>query len=421
MNTEQFGKIFELSPLDIRVNKDLSRFREEMGDVKGLAESIKKYGQLLPVLITENKELIAGGRRLAACIFLNYPVKCVYRKDIDHLLRREIEIEENFQRKDFTPAEYAKAVNEIHNIKVTKFGQGDSGSKLGWSMEKTAKYLGISKGNVHRQIETAKIVEQFPELAKGKTTMKILSDAKIIKQKALREHTALKLKDVDFSKLVYTGDSLVKLKELEEKTFDLLLTDPPYGIDIVDRMNSTKTVFNDSFNEDLFRILACESFRICKDDAFAVIFCAPEYFSTLYKTFQSAGWIAYARPLIWYKTTGSTNCARLYPHARYEMALLCRKGNIELKYQDRSDVMQLPSLHGSNKAHLTEKPIDLFRYLITWLVLPGARIIDPFMGSGNSLIAALLEKCIPYGGDALEENVNIFKDNLTKLISFLKV
>jgi hypothetical protein len=42
------------------------RYREDMGDVRLLAESIKRVGLLHPVVVTRDGKLIAGGRRLAA-------------------------------------------------------------------------------------------------------------------------------------------------------------------------------------------------------------------------------------------------------------------------------------------------------------------------------------------------------------------
>ena len=42
-------------------------FRQDLGDLQGLAESIREFGLLRPVLITRDGRLIAGRRRLEAC------------------------------------------------------------------------------------------------------------------------------------------------------------------------------------------------------------------------------------------------------------------------------------------------------------------------------------------------------------------
>ena len=61
-------EVLELMPTDIKVKDGLERFRKDLGEVNKLAESIKKYGQLQPIVITRNYELVCGGRRIAACL-----------------------------------------------------------------------------------------------------------------------------------------------------------------------------------------------------------------------------------------------------------------------------------------------------------------------------------------------------------------
>ncbi len=96
--------VHELEPTEIKVREGLDRYRTDMGDIKELSASIIKYGQLQPIVITKNNELIAGGRRLAACIFASRNVQAVYRDDITDDMLRILEIEENVRRKQFTPA-----------------------------------------------------------------------------------------------------------------------------------------------------------------------------------------------------------------------------------------------------------------------------------------------------------------------------
>ena len=43
------------------------RYPRDMGDIHGLAASIRSVGLLHPVVVTPNGELLAGGRHLAAC------------------------------------------------------------------------------------------------------------------------------------------------------------------------------------------------------------------------------------------------------------------------------------------------------------------------------------------------------------------
>ena len=97
---------------DIKVKK---RIRKEMGDVSSLAESMKRFGQICPILITKKNVLIAGERRLEAARSLGWNnINAVVAEIPDELTKLEYELEENIQRKDFTPAEAQEAVQKIY-------------------------------------------------------------------------------------------------------------------------------------------------------------------------------------------------------------------------------------------------------------------------------------------------------------------
>jgi ParB family chromosome partitioning protein len=84
-----------------------SRHRTDLGDLCGLAASIKAVGLLHPVVVTAENSLITGERRLAACRSLGWseiPVNVASNlTEAADLLRAEAD--ENVQRKDFTPTE----------------------------------------------------------------------------------------------------------------------------------------------------------------------------------------------------------------------------------------------------------------------------------------------------------------------------
>ena len=100
---------------DIKVNK---RNRKDMGDIAALAESMKRFGQISPILITKKNVLIAGGRRLEAARSLGWrTINAVEAEISDELTKLEYEMEENIQRRDFTEDETLEAVNKIHKLR----------------------------------------------------------------------------------------------------------------------------------------------------------------------------------------------------------------------------------------------------------------------------------------------------------------
>ena len=89
-----------------------------MGDIAALAESMKRFGQINPILITKKNVLIAGGRRLEAARSLGWTHINVMIAEIpDELTKLEYEVEENNQRQGFTPTESEEAARKLEQLR----------------------------------------------------------------------------------------------------------------------------------------------------------------------------------------------------------------------------------------------------------------------------------------------------------------
>ena len=100
---------------DIKVKK---RIRQDMGDISALAESMKRFGQICPIVISKKNVLIAGGRRLEAARSLGWRnINAVVAEIPDELTKLEYELEENIQRRDFNREEAEDAARKIHRLK----------------------------------------------------------------------------------------------------------------------------------------------------------------------------------------------------------------------------------------------------------------------------------------------------------------
>ena len=96
---------------DIKVKK---RVRKDMGDISALAGSMKRFGQICPIVISKKNILIAGGRRLEAARSLGWrTINAVVAEVPDELSKLEYEVEENIQRRDFTQEEAEAAALKI--------------------------------------------------------------------------------------------------------------------------------------------------------------------------------------------------------------------------------------------------------------------------------------------------------------------
>jgi ParB/RepB/Spo0J family partition protein len=158
-----------VSPLTIKVKDGLPRLRKELGKIKDLVESFVKFGQLQPIVCNRQMELIAGGRRLVACIEASMDVKVVFADTVDPIIMREMELEENIQRKALTAAEEIMAISELHNLKRLIHGETVQGTGGGWTIEQTADTIGKTRTSVIGDLALAKALEDFPVLAECKT------------------------------------------------------------------------------------------------------------------------------------------------------------------------------------------------------------------------------------------------------------
>ena len=75
---------------------------------------------------------------------------------------------------------------------------------------------------------------------------------------------------------------------------------------------------------------------------------------------------------------------------RYDTCIFAVKGRYILPGGRPDDVIQCQRLNGAELVHPNEKPVDLMRQLVEATTVPGALILDPFSGSGSTLVAAAL-------------------------------
>lgn len=403
------SKIFDIDPLTVKVTDARPRQRKEMGEIQKMVESIRTFGQLQPIVINRNNELIAGGRRLAACLLGGFKARVCYKDTVDDLTMREMELEENVQRKALTPAEEALAVRELVELKRKIHGTPVQGKEGGFTLENAAELLGKSKAYVLKAISVAEAIDAFPDLAKCDTTSEIQKTYKGLERiktnlDALESYEK-SIKRTD--KFVLVNRNAVDwLKGIGDQSVDLVFTDPPYGIDIHEvsmtlggktggDTTTTGVKYDDSeeYAKKLLETIAKESYRITKPNGFALIFCAPSHFTWISQVMSINDWLVAPRPVVWIKReSGQNNNPDKWFSAAYEFILFARKIDSQIILPGRPDWIQCDPVNPSERLHQAEKPVALCKELISRLCLPGSYIADPCMGSGAIIEAAVQMK-----------------------------
>ena len=210
------------------------RWRGATGDMKGLAESLKRFGQLVPVIVTpllgvdRNNDqwiLVAGFRRYTAAKSIGWTeLEVVPQENISELLKKEIELEENLQREGMTWQEEVSAIAALDELK----------KKLdpNWSQIQTGAVIGMERSHVNEAVRLNKLMDLFPELKDAKSITQALSWASskaqsVVRLKEVRDNPA------EFQKIeekVWLDDSVEAIKRIPEGTIDCVVTDPPFGI-----------------------------------------------------------------------------------------------------------------------------------------------------------------------------------------------
>ena len=100
---------------DIIVKK---RIRRNLGDLTTLAESMKQFGLMNPVVLDRDFHLVAGERRLEAAKKLGWTsIEATVLTRLDPVDALEMEIDENVYRKPFTSDELSDAFEKLERLK----------------------------------------------------------------------------------------------------------------------------------------------------------------------------------------------------------------------------------------------------------------------------------------------------------------
>jgi site-specific DNA-methyltransferase (adenine-specific) len=423
-----------VNPMTIKVKDGLPRLRKEMGKIKDMVDSFKKYGQLQPIVCTRNLELIAGGRRLATCVEAEMDVKVVFADTLDPIVMREMELEENIQRKSLTPAEEIMAVQELHRIKQAIYGETIQGTGGGWTMQDTAETIGRTRTSVVDDLALARALEDFPVLAGCKTKSEIRKAMKGL-ERVSQSVAALGAYEekVSGSKIkfeLYHEDAVKHIKSMGDSSVNVLMTDPPYGIDIHNTtigigghsggdVTTSGFKYDDSFENAMLVIgeVAKESYRVVRSDGFAFVFCAISNFWIIRSMFEAVGWNCSQRPIIWIKNeSGQNNAPDKWMSAGYESMLFARRIDSQIVVPGKVDWIQFPNVNQSVRLHQAEKPVPMLKELLSRVTMSGAVVYDPFCGSGSTLQASLELNLYPIGCDSLIESFAVAKKRMVDYI-----
>jgi site-specific DNA-methyltransferase (adenine-specific) len=387
-----------------------------------LKEDISKRGIQDPLHITKDDIIVSGHQRRKIALDLGINVPCIIRNDLvedwqveeqlisDNLLRRHLS--------DFQKVECGERLYNIEKIKaeierrkkISEYRKtGETNLKSDTSKNDTLKKVGEKVGLKRDKYSKArKVYHDAPEPVKKKwqsgdysTHYAYKETQKLLKQKEKEQkrkekaeqgkNIKLSKNDIDFRH----GDFVEVLQDIPDNSIDLILTDPPYPIDFIDEWEKLSEFASKKLKENGFLIAYCghknlyESMnRLNKHLDFYWIFSLIHSGNTKLIPFNNidAGW----KPILVYQKGFKKISSRV------------------------KDVLKGSKRSKDN--HEWEQSEDELQYLIDTFSSPGDKILDPFAGSGTTLVRAKKMNRIPLGSEREEQTYNIAKIRMSELV-----
>src|SRR5678815_4074641 len=411
-------KIIPLSLCEVRGRQRKKILPKPLND---LLDSILKVGLLHPPVFWHDPAvgkwvLSVGERRFRAIEKINNETKPIPNifcgsdvippghiaitplgEYLDAVGRFEAELDENIHREELSWQDRVQALSDLHEMRKR---ENPSQTATQTAAEIVQKGGSKSVDGGREMLREAIIIAPFLD-NKAVANARSADEAVGLIYKAQEEAALSALAKRSLAKMatkpsveVRHGDLTDVLPNLEPGLFDLLLADPPYGIDASGAGFRARTIHHHNYLDDsdsaqaLYRVILTEGFRTSKPRANLFLFCDIDYFDWLKRIAAQIGWVPFRRPIIWQKSEseGMAPWGSAGPRITTEFIFYATKGQRGLTASP-TDIFNVRRVTRRERIHAAEKPVELLQRLIECSTLPGDAVLDPCCGSGSTLVA----------------------------------
>ena len=346
--------------------------KHDKTQIDNVAESIKQFGMVQPLVLDNNNEIIIGHCRFEACKKLGYKtVPCVMASDLDRVQVEKLRLLDNrLNESEWDLELLSEIVPELDFY----------GFDVDW---------GIPELETKEEVEEDDfdVEAHLPEEPKSK-----LGDIYQLGEHRLMCGDSTKAEDIN------------KLMNFEKA--DLLFTDPPYNVSIENK--SKEILKSDNYSHIENDDLPIEEFKeflgkvfvnannSLKDDASYYIFsCQGGDNEMMMMMMMRQSGIKCRHQIIWVKDAPVFSMGRLDYDYKHEPILYGWKKKHNFYRRGEQDKSVWEFKRTANKLHPTMKPIELIANALQNSTKQSDLILDLFGGSGSTLIACqqLNRKC----------------------------
>ena len=366
----------------VKPNESNPRFIKD-NKFKKLVKSIKEFPEMLklrPIVVNKDMVVLGGNMRLKAC--KEAGLKEVYILKADELTEQQ---QQEFIVKDnvgFGEWDWDILANEWDIKQLEEWGLD------GFPFE-------------DKVLEAEEDDYQEPEDLKVDVVLGDLIE--------IGEHRLLCGDSTD-------ADQVAKL--MNGQKADMVFTDPPYGVSYKSnhRKNNSKVQFDVLENDDKFLDFLPNLILFSKQISAWFIWTSHQVYPIWREMYKDY----YSNTIIWNKGKMSMGDLSSYGN-NYEMALFCSQGKPKLKGERKKAIWEINVEAGSEYKHPTQKPVTLAAFAIPDFINENDLVMDLFLGSGSTMVAAhqLKRKC--YGMELDPKYCQVIIDRMRKLDTSLKI
>ena len=218
---------------------------------------------------------------------------------------------------------------------------------------------------------------------------------------------------------LYCDDCLNIMKQIDNESIDLIVTDPPYLIKYKTNRRKNKDhdfcseILNDD-NEQLIIDYIRECYRILKNNTAMYMFCNCDKVDFFKQELENAGF-KIKNMIIWVKNNWTAGDLKAQFGKQYEIIFLVNKGRKCFNGKRITDVWMFDKISGKKQLHQNQKPVDLLKQCILKHSDENDIIFDGFMGSGSTGVACI-ETCRKFIGVELDKKYfEIAKERIENL------
>ena len=192
---------------------------------------------------------------------------------------------------------------------------------------------------------------------------------------------------------LYCDDCLNIMKQIENESVDLIVTDPPYLIKYKTNRRKNKDhdfcseILNDD-NEQLIIDYIKECYRILKNNTAMYMFCNCDKVDFFKQELENAGF-KIKNMIIWVKNNWTAGDLKAQFGKQYEIIFLVNKGRKCFNGKRITDIWMFDKISGKKQLHQNQKPVDLLKQCILKHSDENDIIFDGFMGSGSTGVACI--------------------------------